>query len=106
MSGASQTESFFPIWNASNSSISACDRRLFGVTTVTRAACPSASRAKSSDLEITSSAQRRFGLVAQTAVRGADLHFLEQGAVLLVAGAAEALDHPGVGVGVDRVADA
>src|SRR6267154_671235 len=44
ISGASQTESAFPIWKASNSSISACDRRLLGVTTVTPAARPSARR--------------------------------------------------------------
>src|SRR5215470_13585224 len=44
MSGASQTESAFPIWKASNSSISACDRRWLGVTTVTPADRPCASR--------------------------------------------------------------
>src|SRR5882672_10427569 len=46
MSGASQTGSAFPIWKASNSSISACDRRLLGVTTVTPAARPCARRSK------------------------------------------------------------
>src|SRR3977135_1181921 len=44
ISGASQTESAFPIWKASNSSISARDRRWLGVTAVTPAARPSARR--------------------------------------------------------------
>src|SRR5262245_23107198 len=44
MSGASQTESAFPIWRASNSSISACDRRLLGVTTVGAGGPPRARR--------------------------------------------------------------
>src|SRR6266513_1104452 len=43
MSGASQTESPFPIWKASNSAVSAWARRRLGVTTVMRAAWPSAS---------------------------------------------------------------
>src|SRR6267154_368419 len=48
ISGASQTESAFPIWKASNSSISARDRRWLGVTAVTPAARPSARRSNSS----------------------------------------------------------
>src|SRR5262245_9342340 len=44
MSGASQTESVLSIWMASNGSISACDRRLLGVTTVGAAGPPCARR--------------------------------------------------------------
>src|SRR5262245_17468625 len=48
MSGASQTESAFPAWKASNSRISACDRRLLGVTTVTAREAPCARSANRS----------------------------------------------------------
>src|SRR5438552_13854555 len=43
MSGASQTESPFATWKASNSAVRAWARRRLGVTTVMRAAWPSAS---------------------------------------------------------------
>src|SRR5262249_7787680 len=48
MSGASQTESSFAIWEASDSRISACDRRLLGVTTVTAGDAPCARSANRS----------------------------------------------------------
>ena len=43
-------ERFFSTWKESNCAMSACERRLFGVTTVTRAAWPCSRRAKSSAL--------------------------------------------------------
>src|SRR6267154_1272177 len=60
ISGASQTESAFPIWKASNSSISARDRRWLGVTTVMPAERPRARRSNKALFSVTCSSGPAF----------------------------------------------